>query len=81
MMFVLLICGNNLVDERLSSRILAQLKCPQFEVDDSDLEDLDIVGAPGRQQYSSFTWEDLLAVAPWMDERITKKIDGAGLGH
>ena len=37
--------------------------------------------APGRQQYSSFTWEDLLAVAPWMDERITKKIDGAGLGH
>ncbi|KAL1735886.1 hypothetical protein EV714DRAFT_267431 [Schizophyllum commune] len=81
LMFVLLICGNNLVDERLSSRILAQLKCPQFEVDDGDLEDLDIVGAPGRQQYSSFTWEDLLAVAPWMDERITKKIDGAGLGH
>ncbi|KAL1680750.1 hypothetical protein EV122DRAFT_207146 [Schizophyllum commune] len=73
LMFVLLICGNNL--------ILAQLKCPQFEVDDGDLEDLDIVGAPGRQQYSSFTWEDLLAVAPWMDERITKKIDGAGLGH
>ncbi|KAL1662356.1 hypothetical protein GGF50DRAFT_128806 [Schizophyllum commune] len=73
LMFVLLVCGNNL--------ILAQLKCPQFEVDDGDLEDLDIVGAPGRQQYSSFTWEDLLAVAPWMDERITKKIDGAGLGH
>ncbi|KAL1740103.1 hypothetical protein HDZ31DRAFT_68260 [Schizophyllum fasciatum] len=61
--------------------ILAQLKCPYFEEDDGELEDLDIVVAPGRAQYTSFTWEDLSAVAPWMDERITKKIDGAGLGH
>jgi len=35
----------------------------------------------GRQQYASFTWSDLWAIAPWLEERITKKIDGPGLGH
>ncbi|KAF8639687.1 hypothetical protein AX17_000951 [Amanita inopinata Kibby_2008] len=34
----------------------------------------------GRQQYASFTWSDLWAVAPWLEERITKKINGPGLG-
>ncbi|EKM79873.1 hypothetical protein AGABI1DRAFT_106215 [Agaricus bisporus var. burnettii JB137-S8] len=35
----------------------------------------------GRQQFASFGWSDLWAVAPWMDERITKRIDGPGLGN
>jgi hypothetical protein len=34
----------------------------------------------GRQQYASFTWSDLCAIAPWVDEKITKKIQGIGLG-
>jgi hypothetical protein len=34
----------------------------------------------GRQQYASFTWSDLSAITPWVDERITKKIQGIGLG-
>lgn len=37
--------------------------------------------APVRQQYASFSWCDLWAIAPWLEERITKRIDGAGLGH
>ncbi|KAF9054969.1 hypothetical protein BDZ89DRAFT_1152795 [Hymenopellis radicata] len=44
------------------------------------LQDLDLVIGPGRQQYSSFTWSDLAAIAPWMEERLTNKIDGPGLG-
>ncbi|KDR83975.1 hypothetical protein GALMADRAFT_55191 [Galerina marginata CBS 339.88] len=35
----------------------------------------------GRHQYASFGWKDLWAIAPWMEEVITKRIDGAGLGH
>lgn len=46
----------------------------------SPLQDLDLVLGPGRQQYVSFTWNDLNAIAPWMEERITKKINGPGLG-
>ncbi|TRM68193.1 hypothetical protein BD626DRAFT_481040 [Schizophyllum amplum] len=60
--------------------ITAQLKSPEIP-GDLELEDMDIVNALGRQQYGAFTWEDLFAVAPWMDERITKKVDGPGLGH
>ncbi|KAF9006596.1 hypothetical protein BDQ17DRAFT_1352026 [Cyathus striatus] len=36
---------------------------------------------PARHQYSSFTWGDLWAIAPWLEERITKRIDGPGLGN
>ncbi|KAF8622059.1 hypothetical protein AX15_007210 [Amanita polypyramis BW_CC] len=32
------------------------------------------------QQYASFIWNDLLAIAPWLEERVTKKINGPGLG-
>ncbi|KAF8969430.1 hypothetical protein BDZ97DRAFT_243762 [Flammula alnicola] len=32
------------------------------------------------QQYASFNWNDLWAITPWMDELITKRIDGPGLG-
>ncbi|OAX44035.1 hypothetical protein K503DRAFT_579751 [Rhizopogon vinicolor AM-OR11-026] len=31
-------------------------------------------------QFASFTWQDLLTIAPWMKERVTKSIDGPGLG-
>ncbi|TFK43747.1 hypothetical protein BDQ12DRAFT_675493 [Crucibulum laeve] len=32
-------------------------------------------------QYASFTWSDLWKIAPWLDERIAKRIDGPGLGN
>ncbi|KAH0839827.1 hypothetical protein J3R83DRAFT_774 [Lanmaoa asiatica] len=31
-------------------------------------------------QFASFTSQDFLAIAPWMEERITKCIYGQGLG-
>ncbi len=44
-------------------------------------QDHDIVNGPGLSSYASFTWADLDAIAPWMSERITKRIDGQGLGN
>jgi hypothetical protein len=44
------------------------------------LQDSDLIVGPGRQQYVSFTWEDLWSIAPWLEEKITRKIDGPGLG-
>ncbi|KLO19939.1 hypothetical protein SCHPADRAFT_817392 [Schizopora paradoxa] len=41
----------------------------------------DIVNGPGLSSYASFTWVDLEAIAPWMSDLITKRIDGQGLGH
>jgi hypothetical protein len=38
-------------------------------------------GRFGTQQYASFDWNDLWAIAPWMQEIITKKVTGAGLGN
>lgn len=35
----------------------------------------------GRHQYASFGWQDLWAIAPWMEDTITKRINGAGLGN
>jgi hypothetical protein len=35
---------------------------------------------PSRQ-YASFDWSDLWAIAPWLEEIITTRIDGPGLGH
>ncbi|KAF9238750.1 hypothetical protein BU15DRAFT_47325 [Melanogaster broomeanus] len=34
----------------------------------------------GNGQFASFTWQDFLAVAPWMEERISQIIHGQGLG-
>ncbi|PPQ64614.1 hypothetical protein CVT24_008351 [Panaeolus cyanescens] len=34
-----------------------------------------------RPHYVSFTWEDLWAISPWLEGVITKRINGAGLGH
>lgn len=45
------------------------------------LQDSDLVVGPGRNQYASLCWEDLGAIAPWLDEWITKKLEGVGLGH
>ncbi|KAF9464878.1 hypothetical protein BDZ94DRAFT_1215690 [Collybia nuda] len=63
--------------------IIAQILGPhthELSGDWPPLQDLDLVVGPGRQQYASFTWNDLWAIAPWMEERITKKIEGPGLG-
>ncbi|KAG5728514.1 hypothetical protein E4T56_gene19539 [Termitomyces sp. T112] len=63
--------------------IIAQLVGPHTHDLSGDwlpLQDLDLVVGPGRNQYASFTWMDLWAIAPWMEERITKKIQGPGLG-
>lgn len=38
-------------------------------------------GRFGTQQYASFDWNDLWAIAPWMQEIITKKVTGGGLGN
>lgn len=35
----------------------------------------------GLQQYASFSWDDLWTIAPWMEERVHKRIDGPGLGN
>ncbi|KAF4575138.1 hypothetical protein EYR36_006494 [Pleurotus pulmonarius] len=64
--------------------IVAQLLGPHTHDGSSDwppLQDLDLAVGPGRSNYASFTWSDLAVVAPWMEERITNKISGAGLGH
>ncbi|KAF7352578.1 hypothetical protein MVEN_01223100 [Mycena venus] len=62
----------------LVSQILGQ------GVNDASLEegslDRDFLVGPGRKQYVSFTWDDLWAIAPWLEEKITKQIDGPGLG-
>ncbi|KAF5358927.1 hypothetical protein D9758_004842 [Tetrapyrgos nigripes] len=63
--------------------IVAQLITPKTRERVEDrvpLQDLDLVLGPGRSQYASFVWDDLWAIAPWMEERITQKIDGPGLG-
>ncbi|KAJ6490343.1 hypothetical protein C8R47DRAFT_466953 [Mycena vitilis] len=50
------------------------------EKDWAPLQDFDLLIGPGRQQYVSFTWDDLWAIAPWLEEKITRQIDGPGLG-
>jgi len=43
-------------------------------------EEEDLLFGPGHAQYASLAWSDLWAIAPWMMEKITKCIDGPGLG-
>jgi len=52
--------------------IIAQLLGPSRDFEN---------GVFGGHQYASFDWNDLLAISPWMDEFVTQKIDGPGLGH
>lgn len=40
-------------------------------------ENLDLAG---QGRWAAFTVQDLFAIAPWMEERITKVVDGMGLG-
>jgi hypothetical protein len=66
-------------------RITAQILGPfthQTFGEGPPLQDLDLVMGLSRSQYTSFTWSDMSAVAPWMmEENITKRIDGPGLGN
>ena len=71
--------GMNLL---LGCRLTAQLIGPQTKENFTDgphLEDMDLLVGAGRSQYSSFSWPDLEAIAPWLE--LTKRIDGPGLGH
>ncbi|EPQ59108.1 hypothetical protein GLOTRDRAFT_32965 [Gloeophyllum trabeum ATCC 11539] len=63
--------------------LTAQLLGPMTDIhaDGPPFQDMDLVVGPGRGQYASFTWADLAAIAPWMNERITKRITGPGLGN
>lgn len=66
------------------NRLIAQITGPHTNkpwTDGPIFQDLDLVVGQGRSQYASFTWDDLVAIAPWMEEHITKKVDGPGLGH
>lgn len=65
-------------------RLAAQLIGPHTHkkfVEGPVLQDVDLVVGLGRSQYASFTWEDFVAIAPWMEENVTKIIFGPGLGN
>ncbi|KAL0580077.1 hypothetical protein V5O48_001936 [Marasmius crinis-equi] len=61
--------------------IMTQLCGPRPREASETLQDLDLVTGPGRRQFASFTWSDLQAIAPWMEEVIKRRIDGPGLGN
>jgi len=63
---------SNLIVFHFDFRITAQLL--SWKRDDDN-------GRFGTQQYASFDWNDLWAIAPWMQGIITKKVTGAGLGN
>ena len=63
---------SNLIVFHFDFRITAQLLSWTRDAD---------IGRFGTQQYVSFDWNDLWAIAPWMQEIITKKVTGAGLGN
>ncbi|KAF6762236.1 hypothetical protein DFP72DRAFT_878332 [Ephemerocybe angulata] len=41
----------------------------------------DSEGISHARHYCSFEWCDLWTIAPWLDEIITSRVDGQGLGH
>lgn len=59
-------------------RLVAQLINPALVKPDE--EDFELVVGAGHYQYSSFTWSDLWAIAPWMANKVTRRIEGPGLG-
>jgi hypothetical protein len=68
----------------INCRITAQIVGPRTRehfTEGSPFQDLDLMNGPGRSQFASFTWADLDAIAPWLDEYITKRVDGPGLGN
>lgn len=63
-------------------RITAQLVGPRTKepfTEGPRLQDLDLVNGPNRVQFASFNFNDLEAIAPWLE--LTKKIEGPGLGN
>lgn len=48
---------------------------------DLPLRDLDLLIGPGHNRFASFVFQDFLSIAPWMEDRITKFIQGPGLGN
>ncbi len=76
--------GENCRTHKGPRRITAQLIGPQtkyFEIEEGRtfLQDIDLVVGPGRNQYASLTWEDMKAIAPWVE--LTNMVNGPGLGH
>ena len=64
--------------------VCAQLCCSETRTHSGEgpfLQDLDLVVGPGRSKYISLGWADLDAIAPWLSERVSKRIDGQGLGN
>ncbi|KAJ3484105.1 hypothetical protein NLI96_g5852 [Meripilus lineatus] len=62
--------------------ITAQLVGPRTKepfTEGPRLQDLDLVNGPNRVQFASFNFNDLEAIAPWLE--LTKKIEGPGLGN
>lgn len=67
----------------MQPRIVAQILgqgINNLSADWTSLQDHDLIVGPGRQQYASLTWEDFWAIAPWLEEKITRQINGPGLG-
>lgn len=44
------------------------------------IQGFELFGGIDHAQFASFTWQDFLAIAPWMEEEITMCIYGQGLG-
>jgi hypothetical protein len=57
------------------TRVTAQLIGPRV----GSGEDERVFG-DGWNQFASFTRQDLLTIAPWMKESVTRFVDGFGLG-
>lgn len=63
--------------------LVAQLLGPNTKVDPHEppaWTGADLVFGPGRGQFASLAWEDLMTIAPWLRKSVTKALDGPGLG-
>jgi hypothetical protein len=84
MMYISLL-RSPLQETYLYDRLVAQIIGPQNLLVDSEStasdDGTELVTGPGRRQYASLHWVDLWAVAPWMQEKVTRKIDGAALAN
>ncbi|KAG9317360.1 hypothetical protein JVU11DRAFT_1559 [Chiua virens] len=61
--------------------VTAQLRpSDPYGFTDRGFHGLELFGGMDHAQFASFTWQDFLAIAHWMEKRITKCIYGQGLG-
>jgi len=61
--------------------VTARLQPPDApESADGRRQGLELLGGLNHAQFASFTWQDFLAIAPWIEKEITKCIYGQGLG-